>query len=49
MLDNSESAIHSLIMSINLSENKDKFKYIISNVRDYIKIDKILKEYKNPI
>ncbi len=45
-LDNSESAIHSLIMSINLLENKDKFKYIISNVRDYIKIDKILKEYK---
>lgn len=48
-LDNSESAIHSLIMSINLSENKDKFKYIISNVRDYIKIDKILKEYKPDI
>ena len=48
-LDNSESAIHSLIMSINLLENKDKFKYIISNVRDYIKIDKILKEYKPDI
>lgn len=45
-LDNSENAIHSLIMSINLLENKDKFKYIISNVRDYIKTDKILKEYK---
>ncbi len=45
-LDNSENAIHSLIMSISLSENKDKFKYIISNVRDYIKTDKILKEYK---
>lgn len=45
-LDNSENAIHSLMMSINLLENKDKFKYIISNVRDYIKTDKILKEYK---
>lgn len=45
-LDNSENAIHSLIMSINLLENKDKFKYIISNVRDYVKTDKILKEYK---
>ena len=48
-LDNSESAIHSLIMSIDLSKNKDKFKYIISNVRDYIKTDKILKEYKPDI
>ena len=48
-LEISESAIHSLIMSINLLENKDKFKYIISNVRDYIKIDKILKEYKPDI
>ena len=44
-LEISENAIHSLIMSINSSENKEKFKYIISNVRDYIKIDKILKEY----
>lgn len=43
-LDNSENSIHSLIMSIDSPENK--FKYIISNVRDYIKIDKILKKYK---
>lgn len=48
-LEISENAIHSLIMSISSSENKDKFKYIISNVRDYIKIDKILKEYKPDI
>ena len=48
-LEISENAIHSLIMSINSSENKEKFKYIISNVRDYIKIDKILKEYKPDI
>lgn len=43
-LDNSENSIHSLIMSIDSPENK--FKYIISNVRDYIKTDKILKKYK---
>ena len=48
-LEISENAIHSLIMSINFQENKDKFKYIISNVRDYIKVDKILKEYKPDI
>lgn len=48
-LDNSENAIHSLIMFINSYENKDKFKYIISNVRDHIKVDKILKEYKPDI
>ncbi|WP_236847202.1 SDR family NAD(P)-dependent oxidoreductase, partial [Brachyspira catarrhinii] len=48
-LEISENAIHSLLMSINLQENKDKFKYIISNVRDYIKIGKILKEYKPDI
>ena len=48
-LEISENAIHSLIMSISSSEDKDKFKYIISNVRDYIKIDKILKEYKPDI
>ncbi|WP_390895461.1 polysaccharide biosynthesis protein [Brachyspira hyodysenteriae] len=49
-LDNSESAIHSLIMSINdrkNEKNKHKFQYIISNVRDYVKVDKILKE-ENP-
>ncbi|MCZ9956432.1 polysaccharide biosynthesis protein [Brachyspira hyodysenteriae] len=49
-LDNSESAIHSLIMSINdrkNEKNKHKFTYIISNVRDYVKVDKILKE-ENP-
>ena len=49
-LDNSENAIHSLIMSINNSKNeKNKFKYIISNVRDYVKVDKILKEEKPDI
>ena len=49
-LDNSESAIHSLIMSLNdrkNEKNKHKFKYIISNVRDYVKVDKILKQ-ENP-
>ena len=51
-LDNSESAIHSLIMSLNDSKNeknKHKFMYIISNVRDYVKVDKILKEEKPDI
>ncbi|MEI0565808.1 nucleoside-diphosphate sugar epimerase/dehydratase [Brachyspira pulli] len=51
-LDNSESAIHSLIMSLNDSKNeknKHKFQYIISNVRDYVKVDKILKEEKPDI
>ncbi|MBW5397795.1 polysaccharide biosynthesis protein [Brachyspira pilosicoli] len=49
-LDNSEGAIHSLIMSLNdrkNEKNKHKFKYIISNVRDYVKVDKILKQ-ENP-
>ena len=49
-LDNSESAIHNLIMSLNdrkNEKNKHKFKYIISNVRDYVKVDKILKQ-ENP-
>ena len=49
-LDNSEGAIHNLIMSLNdrkNEKNKHKFKYIISNVRDYVKVDKILKQ-ENP-
>lgn len=51
-LDNSESAVHNLIMSLNdrnNEKNKHKFAYIISNVRDYIKIDRILKEEKPDI
>ena len=45
-LDNSESAIHNLIMSLNdrkNEKNKHKFKYIISNVRDYVKVDRLCK------
>lgn len=51
-LDNSESAVHNLIMSLNDRNNekhKHKFMYIISNVRDYVKVDKILKEEKPDI
>lgn len=42
-LDNSENAIHSLIMSL---KEKDKFLYIVSNISDEAKIDKILSKYK---
>ena len=45
-LDHSESAIHTLLMSISTNENKSKVKYIIASVLDDVKIENILKYYK---
>ena len=42
-VDHNENSLHSLILSIN---GNDKFTYIVSNISDNIKMDRILKEYK---
>lgn len=44
-LDNSESAIHTLLMSVHSNDRKN-LKYIIANVLDSVKIENILKHYK---
>lgn len=45
-LDYNENSLHSLVLSIN---KNDKFSYVVANIADSVKIDKVLKEYRPDI